>query len=320
MPSPRARQFRIKPLESPVLRRALALLPVAFAAASLVSSAAGSALVDRNATDVRLAVSSGGKALLTYRAGGRLRHAVVFGAVDARAPSADAPQVRFTMQWTGAAKGFRNACRRYDGPPLAWLVTACKAPDGSYWALQSWQRLLPHRGFAAWLPSQTASELHVSHWRGETARLEAWADWIHGGEAHDLFGRFTYRGDPVHGFRTRPADGYVRNLYIDTLDSRYGPGWKRETSVVSRRPNGNFCYSFYPTRDKSLPGAPYRPAGNGKRYRITAIGPGVTPDVVWEGQGLPDFDSRNPAHAAHEREMNRLVDRIAAGDRLCSAH
>src|SRR5262249_32372333 len=37
-------------------------------------------------------------------------------------------------------------CGRYDGPPLAWLVTACKAPDGTYWAVQSWQRLLPDYG------------------------------------------------------------------------------------------------------------------------------------------------------------------------------
>ena len=29
---------------------------------------------------------------------------------------------------------------------LAWFVTACQAADGSYWALQSWQRALPDYG------------------------------------------------------------------------------------------------------------------------------------------------------------------------------
>ena len=34
---------------------------------------------------------------------------------------------------------------------LVWLVAACRAPDGSYWALQRWQRLLPMRGIAPFL-------------------------------------------------------------------------------------------------------------------------------------------------------------------------
>ncbi len=31
-------------------------------------------------------------------------------------------------------------CPRYDGPRLVELEVACKAPDGSYWAVQSWPR------------------------------------------------------------------------------------------------------------------------------------------------------------------------------------
>jgi hypothetical protein len=300
--------------------RRSALLWAVVVAASLPAAASASAIVARDATSVRLGVSASGRALVSYRANGRIRRVLVWGAVDARQPDPARPQVRFRFDYSGPRGAFRNRCRRYDGPPLAWLVAACKAPDGSYWALQAWQRLLPHRGFPPWAPGQTAVELHVSHWRGPLAKLEAWTDWAYSDRAHDLFGRFTYGGRPVHGFRTRPLDGYARNLYIDTLDSRYGPGWRRETSVVSRRPNGNFCYAFYPTRDSSLPGAPYRPAGNGRRYRITAIGPGVTPDVAWEGAGLPDFDPASPGHVEHERQMNRLVDLVAGGDALCRQH
>jgi hypothetical protein len=307
-------------------RALLASICLAAGFALLAGAASASDLVDRNATGVRLAVSRGGMALLTYRAAGRTRHVLVWGAVNARSPSRTEPQVRFRIDYTGGWETHRreiwrtlkNACRPYRGPRLAWFVTGCTAADGSFWALQTWERLLPHRGVAPWLPAQAAFELRISHWRGPIAQLQGYTDWVFGGEAHDLFGRYTYLGEPVHGFRR--TDGYTRNLYIDTLDSRYGAGWKRETSVVSRNPNGNYCYSFYPTRDPSLPGAPLRPPGNGSRYRITAIGPGVTPDVLWEGEGLPDFDARNPGLVAHEERMNQLVDLIAAGDPLCLHH
>ena len=51
-------------------------------------------------------------------------------------------------------------------------MAACKAPDGSYWALQAWQPYLPHRGYPPWLPRQTQFELHISHWTGQLAQLE----------------------------------------------------------------------------------------------------------------------------------------------------
>jgi hypothetical protein len=126
---------------------------VAFAA---VPSAAASDRVALNASDVRLAVSaSGQQAMLTYMQGGKTRHTLVWGAVNALAPSETVPQVRFKIDWTGgwATYGhtiwrrFGNACRPYDGPQLAALLAACKAPDGSYWAVQRWQPNLPHRGY-----------------------------------------------------------------------------------------------------------------------------------------------------------------------------
>ena len=61
----------------------------------------------------------------------------------------------------------RNACRPYDGPELQWLVTACKAPDGSYWAVQAWQRMLPNYGLAP-TPKQAVWELRLSHWKARS--------------------------------------------------------------------------------------------------------------------------------------------------------
>ena len=47
------------------------------------------------------------------------------------------------------------------------------------------------------------------------------------------------------------------------------------------------------------------------------IGPGVTPDVMWQGGGLPDFDAKNPELVQHETEMNALELELAGPDKLC---
>ena len=60
-----------------------------------------------------------------------------------------------------------------------------------------------------------------------------------------------------------------------------------------------------------------RPEGNGSKYRITVIGPGVTPDVTWLGNGLPNYDPRNPALVSLEQQMNALNHELAGDDRLC---
>ena len=57
-----------------------------------------------------------------------------------------------------------------------------------------------------------------------------------------------------------------------------------------------------------------RPPGNGERYRLTAIGPGVTPIVAVEFLGLPHYNRRDPSHVEHEKTMNSLGDQLAAGD------
>ena len=313
-------------------------LVAALAAAALPGAAAASQLIDRNATGVSLAVNRKGEAMITYRAAGKLRRVLVWGAINARFPSPTSRQVRFKKDYAGGWgkyrrlywRGFRNVCRGYDGPALAWFVTGCKAPDGSYWALQSWQTPLPDLGYTPWLPEQRAWELHVSHWTGPLAELEVHTDWIYGGRFHDLFGRLTYRGHPVFGYHTTqygaPLDGYGRLLYLDTFASAYGQGWRRENSFVAHNPTGMFCYGFYPF-DPTKSGYAHPPGqtakrgpGNGQRYRITVEGPGVTPDVVWTGPGLHDYDAHNAADVLYERQQNALLDSMLGVDRKCRQH
>ena len=255
----------------------VALLVAAFAAAP----ALGSAIIGRNVSRATLRIDSRGRAHVSYRSGGRFVALTAWGAVDARTPSRARPQVRFRIRYGTRGDG---VCRPYDGPPLAWLVTACKAPDGSYWALQTWQRLKPNYG-----GTRGAWELHLSHWRGPLAQLVIYQNWAYGRYRH-FFGRLTYGGRAVYGFsstpRGSPLDGYGRNIYVDTFNSRYGRGWHRENSFLTHhrgRTLGDFCYGFFPHFG--------HPTGKGTKYRATVEGPGVTPDVMWTDDDIGAYDA-----------------------------
>ena len=41
---------------------------------------------------------------------------------------------------------------------------------------------------------------------------------------------------------------------------------------------------------------------------------GVTPIVMWHGDGLPDYDRSNETLVAHESAMDALNDQFASGD------
>jgi hypothetical protein len=108
-----------------VVRR-LIFVALTAAVAGGGAAARASERVDVNATAVKLAVNSCGTALVRVL------------------------QVHFRFDWSGgwksqhrlAWKHFRNGSTRYEGPELAYLVAACKAPDGTYWSLQARQPYL----------------------------------------------------------------------------------------------------------------------------------------------------------------------------------
>ena len=114
-------------------------------------------------------------------------------------------------------------CGAYDGPALPDVVAACKLPDGTYWAAQQWAQPLPDLGFAPWIATQRAKWLEISHWQGPIPTLTAYTDWVWSGRFQEVFGVYTYAGQPVHGFGTSrygvPSDGYGRLIFLDTLNS-----------------------------------------------------------------------------------------------------
>ncbi len=294
--------------------RTTALMLTLAAVCAFAGTANASQLIDRNAHDVRLAVDAKGEALITYTAGGKLKHVLAWGAINAIAPTHARAQVAFKLDYAGGWgkshtdlwKTFGAQCGAYDGPPLAWKVAACKAPDGSYWALQGWQRMLANYGVAP-TPAQSVWELRLSHWTGDLPVLTIGTDWAWHQWDH-LYGTYTYAGQPVFGFKStgagNPLDTFGRNIYVDTLDSVYGAGWKRENSFLAHSGTGVFCYSFNPHAS--------HPSGRGTEYRATVEGPGVTPDVMWQGAAPGTYDK------ALDVQANDAI--AALGDKQCRAN
>jgi hypothetical protein len=330
------------------MRRLLVLLALASAVLA-PGAGASQVISTSTVTGLTLGVNTKGEALLTYTQGGKVVHVLAWGAINAIPPTRTGKQVAFQLDYSGGFDKYYNqdaavqqlrkeftkirytpgylanpvtkklqqasqfasnywktggfSCGKYDGPALAWAVTACKAQDGTYWAVQSWQRDLPDYGVAP-TATQASWEVHLAHWKGNLPELTistdwAWHQWDH------IYGTYTYDGTPVYGFKSTavgaPLDTFGRNLYVDTFDSKYGSGWIRENSFLTHTNTGVFCYSFNPH------GA--HPAGNGAKYRATILGPGVTPDVMWEGVPPGAYDK-----AADETANQQIA---GLGDSQC---
>ena len=297
------------------MRLRVTLLLAFLAVAAAPATASASEIIDRNAGDVSLKVAANGQALVSYNARGKRWNVLAWGAVNALHPTPTRKQVEFELDYSGGYgtykrdvwKTLKDACRAYDGPELQWFVTGCKAPDGSYWALQSWQRMLPNYGLRP-TAKQAVWELRLSHFRGELPVLTVNLNWAYR-RYHHIFGSFTYLGKPVYGFKSTstgvPLDTFGRNLYLDTFNSAYGKGWLRENSFLTHKGTGKFCYGFY--RHGT------RPEGNGTKYRATIIGPGVLPDIYWEADALRAYDK------AFDLQMHEAQKQFLAGDPLCKA-
>src|SRR5215210_80931 len=215
---------------------ALGLFPL------LGADASASELIARSAKHVTLQVSKNGQsALLSYSARGRTWYVLASGAMNARAPVKGRKQVSFKLVRSTTRPAFAGSCGNYPAK-LPFLVESCTA-GGSYWAAQAWQRALPNFGVKP-RAFRAQPELRLSHWSGPLAKLTLKADWAYDGRWEHLYGDLTYRGHAVHGFGSTtagvPSDDYGRNVYVDTLDSAYGPGWQRENSFLTHKPWGDF--------------------------------------------------------------------------------
>jgi len=303
------------PSEGARMKRTASLLVLTAVALALTAEARASELIDRNATGVSLQVNGKAEAMITYHAGGKVKHVLAWGAINALPPARGKKQVSFDLDYSGGYgkyhkksywTSFGGTCAPYDGPALAWPVVACKAPDESYWALQAWQRALPDYGLAP-NGAQSATELRLSHWTGGLPTLNITTDWSYR-KYDQIFGTYTYNGVGVYGFSStsagNPLDSFGRNIYFDTFNSAYGNGWKRDNSFLTHASKGSFCYGLFPHGS--------HPAGNGLKYRATAEGPGVAPDVMWTA------NAPGPYNATADKEANDALKKL--GDPKCRAN
>jgi hypothetical protein len=310
--------------------RLLALIVGVVAASAVPPTAKGSLVLgDRNVRDPSLVVGADGVAVVSYTTTtGRLRHVLAWGAINGYPHQMDPPvtQAHFKLDYSGGWKShgratywetIHDACSPYTGPALPFFVAGCTAPDGSYWALQRWQRNLPIGGFAPWTDAQKSVELHLSHWSGPLPMLEIYRHWTYGQTLQGFFGRLTYLGGAVYGTRTASAsvnDTFARNISIDVFDSDFGSGWRHDTAISTDSGSGGFCFSFV----AQAPPAGYpssKPNGNGlgTRYRVSVSGPGVTPIVQWAG---PSLTSHEPAQ---QSAATQAFDRLLGSDTHCAA-
>lgn len=282
---------------------------VLVAAAFLAPAAHGSELIARNATHVKLQVSRDGKtALLSYTTHGKTWYVLARGAVNALPPTRRKHQVQFQIRRSTARPAFRGSCghARVNRVKITNQVAVCTVGGSSYWAVQEWQRTLPNFGVA---PNglRAQPELRLSHWSGPLPQLVLKSDWSFAGKWQHVYGYLSYHGTAVYGFGSSrfgvPTDSFGRNVYLDTLDSAYGTGWRRENSFLTHNPLGTFCYDLSPHR-AGLTGA-------GTQYRATVIGPGVTPDIATV------VNAPGPYDPAKDAVANQDLASLMPGDKLC---
>jgi len=257
---------------------ALVLLSIAVSA----GVARASDLVDSNTAGARLLVNRQGVALVLYRSHGVAHHTLYWGARNGNLFFKPLAQYDRSGGWKSHKadwKHFQNACKPYDGPALGFRVAACRAPDGSYWALQDWVRIQANGGGMT-----GAHELRISHWTGPIALLWVKTDWSWNGQWQHLYGQLTYRGQGVVPVLTTSVGAVLdhkgRNVSIESLDSDFGHGWRRVNMFLANIPNGQFCYGFSPKDG-------FRATGISRRntYRAQVAGPGVTPDLFVQFNG-----------------------------------
>ena len=123
---------RARSVPSKNIPLAVLALSVSFVATlAIAAPARASQLVDRNATDVHLQVNAKGQALIAYRASGRLRRVLGWGAINARPSASGGTQVSFRLDYSGGWgtyhrrvwQTFADTCHRYDGPVLTHVAS-----------------------------------------------------------------------------------------------------------------------------------------------------------------------------------------------------
>ena len=137
------------------MRFRLAVLFAIVTAVAVPATASASEIIDRNANDVSLKVAQNGQALVSYNARGKRWNVLAWGAVNAIAADAGPQAGRVQARLLGRLRHLQarrledlqeRLPRRTTAPSCSGSWPAARRPTARYWALQSWQRMLPNYG------------------------------------------------------------------------------------------------------------------------------------------------------------------------------
>jgi hypothetical protein len=279
-------------------------------------------LVDREATNVTLQVHENGTGRLIYR--DRYGKDRKLAKVQLKCPTTADRDKKSTLRckvdrsdgwrkkWAPRGAKFKDACGEYTGPELPFVVDACTHPDGSHWVVQQWARMTKNYGGN---PAKSEKELRISHFTIEPVSMTLYHNWswcpYSPGCSYQLAATMSYNGEPWYAMSFKELgqvdDQIGRNVAIDSYNSDMGRGWRRVNAILTLRPSGQFCYGF---NKKTIPGSGGKKSGTGlsedNLYRLTVPGPGVSPDVQIEFNGVrkSDYD------AVVDAEVNTIIDNL----------
>ena len=301
---------------------------------ALPGVASAAQLIDRNATGVQIRVEREGRGDADLPQGQRGEARPRLGrdqrdrADGGRAPAEVQARLlgRLGHVPHGLLEDFPGSCGRYDGPALPNIVAACKAPDGSYWAAQSWPQPLPNLGFTPWSPELRANWLEVSHWtvRSRSSRPARTGCTAGASRRSSAATRISARRSTASARRAsarRPTASAASS--ISTRTTRCTVGLATRELVRHSQPDRRLLLRLLLVRsDEGRLQASARLDGEarprrGEKYRLLASGPGVTPNVATIVDGLHAFDPANPADVAWQTQQSSIL--LSWGDKSCRA-
>ena len=275
-------------------------------------------LVDRNATGVKIRRTRRARRSLTYRKGGARQARARLGRDQRdRAEGGRAPG-RSSSSTTRAAGASTTRCtgRLRLGRAASTTVRRCRTsspparrPTGRTGPRRAGRSRFPDLGFTPWLPELSAKWLEVSHWTGSSRSSRARTGSTRA--VPELFGRITYKGQPVYGFGTTrfgaPTDGFGgSSTSTRTTRCTAQAGGARTRSSRTTRPASSVTASTLRPDEGRLQ-ASARIDGEARPRQRRGVPPdgerpGVTPNIATIVDGAHPYDRRAADVARQERQ------------------
>ena len=246
---------------------------------------------------------------------GRMWHVFYSGAINARPPSRTLPQVKFKVDYSGGRgkwRRFKNTCRALRRPGArvvrrtrARRATArtgrCRAGSGCCRTSATSRGSTSRRSGSCTSPTGRASSRSSRCTRtGSTAAASTRSSAARPTAAS----RSTASRRRTRASRSTRTAGWSSSTRSAPRTGRAGGARTRSSSTTRA---GCSATASIRTLVRELSDAAHAEArGQRREVPLTLSGPGVTPDVAWTGDGLAEYDARDPGcWSSWEEQMAR---------------